>query len=193
MRSCCTRLQRVIRPQSHPTATILTERLDTLTPKRGLPAPYAIIQFEMTAPPEQGTEQPPPPSKPSQSKRIGILIGVVSVAILLLVVILLAISAMVRNPEATETIRDVAIILLALEGFVIGLALTILIVQVARLTILLENEVKPILESTNETVNTLRGTTTFLSDNLAAPVIRANSVAAAVRRAFDLVRLGVRR
>ncbi len=172
---------------------MLTERFDILTPKRGLPASYAIIRSDMTAPPEQRTEQPPPPGKPSQSKRIGILIGVVSVAILLLVVILLAISAMVRNPEATETIRDVAIILLALEGFVIGLALTILIVQVARLTILLENEVKPILESTNETVNTLRGTTTFLSDNLAAPVIRANSVAAAVRRAFDLVRLGVRR
>jgi hypothetical protein len=42
-----------------------------------------------------------------------------------------------------------------------GLALTILIIQIARLTNLLENEVKPILNSTNETVSNLRGTTKF--------------------------------
>jgi len=130
----------------------------------------------------------PPAEKRSQTRNTAILVGAIALVLLLLVALILAISFMVSNPATTETLRDVAIILLALEGFLIGLALIVLIVQLARLTVLLENEVKPILESTNETISTLRGTTTFLSDNLADPVIRANSVAAAVRRALQLLR-----
>lgn len=103
---------------------------------------------------------------------------------------IVAVSWMVRNPDQTETFRDIFIILLALESLVIGLALIILIVQLARLTNLLQNEVKPILESTSETVNTLRGTTRFLSDNLVAPVVKVNSSMAAVGRILDLLRLG---
>jgi len=135
------------------------------------------------------TLQEAPAEKRSQAKNTAILVGAIALALLLLVALLLAISFMVSNPATTETLRDVAIILLALEGFLIGLALIVLIVQLARLTVLLENEVKPILESTNATISTLRGTTTFLSNNLADPVIRANSAASAVRRALELLRL----
>jgi hypothetical protein len=97
---------------------------------------------------------------------------------------------MVQNPAQTELLRDIVIILMALEFLLIGLALIVLIVQIARLTALLENEIRPILDSTNETLNTLRGTTTFLSDNLVQPVIKANSSFSAVRRAIDLLRFG---
>ncbi|MCJ7511877.1 MAG: hypothetical protein MUO23_02770 [Anaerolineales bacterium] len=137
------------------------------------------------------TPELPLEEKHSQARRTGIVVGIIAAAVLLLAGVLIAISLMVQNPATTETLRDVAIILLALEGFLIGLALIVLIVQIARLTVLLENEVKPILESTNQTVNTLRGTTMFLSDNLATPVIRANSFVAAVRRALALIRPGV--
>lgn len=95
---------------------------------------------------------------------------------------------LVSNPEQTETLRDVFIIFMALEFLLIGLTLIILIIQVARLTALLQNEIQPILESTSETVKTLRGTTTFLSQNLVQPVMKANSSLAAVRRALDLFR-----
>jgi hypothetical protein len=79
---------------------------------------------------------------------------------------------------------------MAFESLVIGLALVILIVQLARLTSLLQNEVKPILESTNDTINTLRGTTQFLSDNLVEPVVKANSSMAAFRRVLEMLRIG---
>ena len=97
------------------------------------------------------------------------------------------------NPElsSNETVarvRDVFIILMALESMLTGLALTILIVQVARLTNLLENEVKPILDSTNETVSNLRGTTKFLSDNLVEPVIKLNEVVAVIQRMTEIFR-----
>jgi hypothetical protein len=135
-------------------------------------------------------EAPPPlAAAHPQKKNTAIIVGAIALVVLLLVLLLLSISFMVSNPATTETLRDVAIILLALEGLLIGFALVVLIVQLARLTVLLENEVKPILESTNETISTLRGTTTFLSNNLADPVIRANSAASAVRRALELLRL----
>ena len=86
-------------------------------------------------------------------------------------------------------LRDIAIILMAIESLFIGLALIILIVQIARLTNLIETEVKPILDSTNETVSNLRGTTKFLSDNLVEPVIKLNELMAVLQRVLDLLRM----
>jgi len=120
-----------------------------------------------------------------------LLMAVGAIVLLALVAgAVVAVVAMVRSPAQTETIRDIFIIFMALESLVIGLALIILIVQLARLTNLLQNEVKPILESTNETINTLRGTTRFLSDNLVQPVVKVNSTAAAFRRLIELLRFG---
>ena len=79
---------------------------------------------------------------------------------------------------------------MALESLVIGLALVILVVQLARLINLLQNEIKPILDSTNETVSTLRGTTQFLSDNLAEPVIKLNEYYAGLTSLLKMVRPG---
>lgn len=91
--------------------------------------------------------------------------------------------------EATAQVRDIFIILIALESIVIGAALVVLVVQIASLINLLQNEIKPILESTSETVNTLKGTSAFLSDNLAKPVIKLNSSMAGMRKILELVGL----
>ena len=72
----------------------------------------------------------------------------------------------------------------------VGVALVILMIQLAVLINLLQNEIKPILNSTNETVNTLRGTVTFLSDNLAEPVIKLNQYMAGFKKLLDLLRPG---
>lgn len=101
-----------------------------------------------------------------------------------------AVFALVRNPAQAEAIRDIVIIFMGAESLLLGLALIILMIQLARLTALLQDEVRPMLRSTNDTIDTLRGTTRFLSDNLVSPVIRANGAAAAVRRVADLVRGG---
>jgi hypothetical protein len=71
---------------------------------------------------------------------------------------------------------------------IIGIALVILITQLALLTNLLQNEIKPILKTTNETVNTLHGTVIFLSDNISEPVIKLNEYLAAIKKFFELVR-----
>ena len=88
--------------------------------------------------------------------------------------------------ETVARIRDVFIIIMAFESLLIGAVLVILIFQMARLTNLLQNEIKPILDSTNETVSTLRGTSRFLSDNLAEPVIRLNEYAAGLQKLLEM-------
>ena len=121
-------------------------------------------------------------------RKTALIAGAVIVLALIVAGLVLAISAMVRNPDSTETVRDILIIFVAGESFLIGLALIVLIVQLARLTAFLQNEDRPILESTNDPVNNLRGTRQFLSDNVVRPVIKANGSLAAVRRVMDLIR-----
>ncbi len=84
----------------------------------------------------------------------------------------------------TATIRDIAIIVLALESIIIGAFLVILTIQVWQLVRLLRDEIKPILESTQETVGTVRGTATFLGNHLVNPVVRVAGYASGVREAI---------
>jgi hypothetical protein len=118
-------------------------------------------------------------------------IGLIVVAVVIVALIITAAVLLIRSSnETTGRIRDVFIIFMALESLVIGAALVVLIVQLATLINLLQNEIKPIVESTNETVNTLRGTVTFLSNNLSEPVIRLNAYMAGFKQFIDLMRPG---
>jgi len=92
------------------------------------------------------------------------------------------------NADKTSQVRDVFIIFMALETLVVGIALIILVIQLAILTNLIQNEVKPILESTTETVNNLKGTVRFLSNNLTEPVIKINQSLAMAKRFIDLLK-----
>jgi len=125
----------------------------------------------------------------SQQRRKMVLYILIAVVILA-AVIAGAIWLMTRPAETTSQVRDVFIIFMALESLVIGAVLVILVVQLSILINLLQNEIKPIIHSTNETVSTLRGTVTFLSDNLAEPVIKLNEYLAVVKRLFELLRPG---
>jgi len=82
---------------------------------------------------------------------------------------------------------------MAFESLLIGAVLVILIIQLARLTNLLQNEIKPILDSTNETVSTLRGTTVFLSNNLSEPLIKLNEYFAGFMKLLDILGIGQRK
>jgi hypothetical protein len=74
----------------------------------------------------------------------------------------------------SATIRDIAIIIIALQTIIIGILLGVLIWQIWRLVKVIQTELKPIIEDTQVTVNTVRGTTEFVSHNVVDPVIRSN-------------------
>ncbi len=139
-------------------------------------------------------EETPPESDKSrqtrQSQKITITIIAITAVIILALLVVGAVFLFRTDPADTGKIRDIFIIFMALESFVIGLALITLIVQLATLINLIQNEIRPILNSTNETVNTLRGTAAFLSDNLAEPVIKINSYIAGLKRMGDIFRTG---
>ena len=88
-------------------------------------------------------------------------------------------------------VRDVAIILLALESLVIGILFVILLIQIRQLMRLLRDEVMPILRSTQETTNTVKGTATFVSEQFVTPLIKASSYATGTMQAVrNLVAIG---
>lgn len=98
--------------------------------------------------------------------------------------VLLAIWLAQTQATTIAAVRDILIIVLALESCLFGIVIMLLLVMMIRLVNTLEFEIKPILEKTNETLGTLRGTTTFLSQNLVQPTIRTRAHMAGVRRAF---------
>jgi len=77
-------------------------------------------------------------------------------------------------------IRDGAIVLLALESVVIGVLIALTLVQIRKLVRVLRDEIKPLLKDAKETVNTVQGTTHFVSENLVHPLIKAQSYSAGV-------------
>lgn len=109
---------------------------------------------------------------------IGAVVGIVVLTIALVAIaIVLAINADRAGP-AVEIVRDLLIIALVLELVVIAAAVVVFIVQVARFVNLLNNEIQPIITSTQDTVNVVRGTAVFISKNAVEPLVK---VAAAVR------------
>ncbi|HSJ54847.1 MAG TPA: hypothetical protein VLC52_13985 [Anaerolineae bacterium] len=128
---------------------------------------------------QRTTEQP----KSNTGRNIAIVVGI----LIFLALIGLAIYGMASNPEFTAVLRDIFIIALALVTIVIGLFLVILIFQLQSLIALLRDEIKPILESANQTASTVRGTTTFVSDSVVKPMIGVASVATGVAHAVKLL------
>lgn len=92
-----------------------------------------------------------------------------------------------KDAETTGRVRDIFIIVLALESLLIGAALVILVIQLAVLTNLIQNEVKPILTSAKETVSTLRGTSQFISSRAVAPIISITSALAGFRKLSNII------
>jgi len=82
----------------------------------------------------------------------------------------------------SATVRDIAIIIVAVQSIVIGILLAVLIWQIWRLVSMLQTEFKPMLDDAKATVNTAQGTVNFLSDNLAEPVIRTSGTVMRWRR-----------
>ncbi len=137
----------------------------------------------------------PPPLTPeelaakleAERKQKIIVASIIAGIVLILVLLGVAIFFLMQPATPTDKIRDVFIIVVALESLVIGAALVILVVQLASLINLIQNEVRPILNATSETVNNLRGTVEFLGENVVEPVVKLNGYLAGLRRMLELM------
>ena len=143
-------------------------------------------------PQSQPTTPPPTPEelaaiREAERKQKTITATVIAGIVVFLALLGVAIFFLLQPATPTDKIRDIFIIVVALESLVIGVALIVLVVQLASLINLLQNEVRPILHATNETVNTLRGTAEFLGENVVEPVIKLNGYLAGLTRMLELI------
>lgn len=128
-----------------------------------------------------------PDRKSGSSQNALRTVAIVAVVLLVLAAIGAAVYGLVTHAQIAAVLRDIFIIVLALVTIVIGLFLAILIFQLQSLISLLRNEIRPILESANHTANTVRGTTTFVSDAVVSPIITAASYASATRQVLKVM------
>ncbi|MEZ4658455.1 MAG: hypothetical protein R2911_12855 [Caldilineaceae bacterium] len=87
----------------------------------------------------------------------------------------------------TAYMRDIAIIIIAVQSIVIGALIAVLILQVWRLIKMVQTEIKPMIDDLQETVGTVRGTTTFVSDNIVQPMAKTSGYVAGMRTAIRVL------
>lgn len=119
-----------------------------------------------------------------------VVVGVLMLGMIALLVVL-SVDAY-RSPvqpspgaAVVSLLRDAAIILVAFETLLIGLLLILLTIQVQALVSLLRDEIRPMLETLNDTLATVRGTTRFVSHHVVSPTIQAAGFMAGVRRVLQ--------
>ncbi|MGD8969296.1 MAG: hypothetical protein PVI07_17470 [Anaerolineae bacterium] len=165
--------------------------------------------------PEEVTSQVPTEPQPAvsadvqspaeQRARRWFIIGASIAGLLLIGLIVLMVFLSISAYQATVNevgpspgsvvvglLRDAAIIFVAFETLLIGLLVIVLALQIQSLTVLLRDEITPMLEAANETMRTVRGTTKFVSHNVVSPVMKWSGYLAGVRRIFSEI-AGLRR
>ena len=88
----------------------------------------------------------------------------------------------------SATVRDIAIILVAVEILIMNGLLVVLIWQIWRLVKMIGAEIKPVIKDSQETVGTVKGSAEFVSTSFISPLIAASSRLAGIRRSARVIR-----
>jgi ABC-type protease/lipase transport system fused ATPase/permease subunit len=110
-----------------------------------------------------------------QMKRRMTLIGI-GIAVIA-VLILLGFAFMIAAGVIDE-VRDIVIILLAVESLIIGGVTLFLLYQMIMLLTLIREDLIPLIQSAQDTVNSARGTTVYVSRKIIVPSAKAATTVA---------------
>ena len=125
-----------------------------------------------------------PEARTPMDPRAKTMIVIVSIAVVVIVALLVVAGVFLyARPQDTTFLRDIAIIVLAFETLVVIFFLGVVTVLLIYVILTLEREIKPVLNATGETVYTVRGTTTFVSDTVVSPIMQVASIVGAVKGA----------
>lgn len=125
--------------------------------------------------------------KNSQSKKTALIIVAIATALFLIVITFGVVYLAKSDAQIASQVRDIFIIILVFESFLIGAALIILIIQLALLSNLLQNEIGPILSSTKETIRTVKGTSRFITERAVRPIVSIGGLLAGGRKLFEII------
>ncbi len=131
----------------------------------------------------QSTPQTPPAETKIKSKwtvqRIVFLSSGILGGIIVIIFVIGLLLAFTGELEITalriQYIRNLFMVVIGLEGILIIGAIAVLIVQITRLFNMVKRDVKPVLTTAQDTVNTAKGTAEFVGDNAVRPIIRASA------------------
>lgn len=116
-----------------------------------------------------------------------ITIGVYIIILLVSIIAGGIIWYLLLDTTPTEKIKNMMIIIFTTEIILIGFSFLILVLQVAKMFNLVQNEIKPLLVSVNETMNTVKGTALFITDSIAKPVLQFNSYFAGFKKLMETI------
>lgn len=111
-------------------------------------------------------------------RRIILIVTLVPAAlfgVMFLLAVLLALSDLDSASDAVRMIRDLMIVFIAFELALIFVSVSVLLVQVSRLLNVLTEEVAPLLDATQETVQTAQNTVEFAGRNVLNPFIELSA------------------
>ena len=108
-------------------------------------------------------------------KKYLIIVGLVSGLPIIIAFVIGLILAITGEPENVvkhvSAFRDVTIIVVFFELFLIIVVTVGLVIQITRLIGTVQGELQPMIVNTRETTETVKGTTKFVSRNLVEPII----------------------
>jgi hypothetical protein len=123
----------------------------------------------------------------------GLLIAFVVLGFFIILALALWIFAAARPPVlGLEVLRDVAIVVLALESILVMFIMLVIVILLWDLLNVIQRDLIPLLQSTlesaSETAHTVEGTTTFVSEYFIAPLIKVASTFAGVQTTLGALR-----
>ncbi len=104
--------------------------------------------------------------------------NLIVIAIVIIVALVVLAFALMISWGILDEFRDIVIIMLAAESLVIGGVTLFLLYQVIMLVALLREELIPLIQSAQDTVNSARGTTVYVSRKVVVPAAKAASTVA---------------
>jgi len=118
---------------------------------------------------------------PEQQKGTGALV----VALLIVTIILIGLGILAFQSDGLNGLKNLAIVILAVESFIATALLAAVVALLAILVRTIQQEIRPILRSVQDTANTVKGTTVFVSDAFVSPLIRFASFLSGLAGAFQ--------
>ena len=111
----------------------------------------------------------------------------IGIGVAVVVILIIAGFVLMINGGVTGVVRDILIIFLALESLILVGLMVVLVIQMTMLVRMMRDEVRPLIASAQETVNSARGTTQFVSRKIVTPTAEAAANVAQVKRMFQVL------
>ena len=110
-----------------------------------------------------------------------VLAVVLGLFVLLMPIILLFAQPQDQRGTWLVAVRDLSIIYASLFMCVGAILFTVVTVIIGYIALMIRDHIVPALEKADDTLKTVKGTTTFVSESVVAPIIKVAGAAAATR------------